>query len=77
MFLISAEQSKLHFCQATFTPAYIKQILGFVGGAEALEISISPEFNLLLEKHRCEAAGLVLKMLRSLEHEWETFFNRP
>ena len=63
MFPISAKQSKLSFRQATFTQAYIKQILGFVDGAEVLEISISPEFDLLLEQHRCKAAELVLKVL--------------
>ncbi|KAF8248607.1 hypothetical protein K440DRAFT_660764 [Wilcoxina mikolae CBS 423.85] len=74
MFLISAEQSKLRFSQATFTPAYIKPILGYVGGTETLEVSVSPEFDLLLQKHRCEAAELVLKMIGLLEREWEGFF---
>ncbi|KAF8248606.1 hypothetical protein K440DRAFT_624808 [Wilcoxina mikolae CBS 423.85] len=79
MFLISAEQSKVRFSQATLTPAYIKQILGYVeNGTEELEVSVSPEFNLLLEKERCKAAELVVKMLGLLEREWESFFeNKP
>ncbi|KAF8248593.1 hypothetical protein K440DRAFT_624770 [Wilcoxina mikolae CBS 423.85] len=78
MFLISAEQSKVHFLQATFTPAYLKQMLGYQMGTrlEELEVLESPEFNLVIPSHRTEAAELVAKLLGLLESEWAAFFEK-
>ena len=75
MFLITAEPSKIHFSQATFTHAYLKQMLGYhPKGTEKLEVS--PEFNLLIHSQRTETAELVGKILGLLEGEWADFFRK-
>jgi hypothetical protein len=77
MFLISAEQSKIRLSPATFTPAYLKQMLGYQSTVtEKLEVMISPEFNLALHSHRLAAAELVSNMLGLLESEWKAFFEK-
>ncbi|KAF8532210.1 hypothetical protein BDD12DRAFT_902440 [Trichophaea hybrida] len=77
MFLISAEQSKIRLSQATFTPAFLKQMLGYQSTVtEKLEVMISPEFNLALHSHRMTAAELVSNMLGLLESEWKAFFEK-
>ena len=78
MFLISAEQSKIQFLQATFKPAYLKQMLGYQMGTqlEKLKFLVSPGFDLVIPSQRTEAAELVAKMLGLLESEWAGFFEK-